>query len=146
METIAVLATALKVRMLSLVRNSAWFALRRYGGDRPDRQYFDVPMARLALLKAEAIVLLSGKQPADAAPPGLPPAIEDLRSEAVAAVTLDGGVGPRDEAAARADLGILVDLTVPPPTERCLTVADILAFLEVDAQAGRAVLFRSMIT
>jgi hypothetical protein len=141
-EPVAVLATALKARMIYLVRECAWFALRRYGGDRGDRVYFDVPMARMALLKAETVVIGAGKTVSDTPPQGVATPIEDLRSEAVAAVTLDNGIGRREEGTVRSDLGVLVDLTAPKTVERKLTVADILSCLESDALVASAALFQ----
>jgi hypothetical protein len=142
-NALVVIASALKVRMTTVVRDCAWFAMRRYGGDRPNRLYFDVPMARFALLRAEKNVLLDGTSPRVVPPVGLPSEIEDLRSEAMAAVTLDGGTGRRDDPNAPPDLKLLVDLTAQPPVERVLTVADIIAFLEVDSQTNaNAVFFR----
>jgi hypothetical protein len=134
-----IIETALKIRMDSIVRNSAWFALRRYGGDRTERIYFDVPIARFALLKAENVIAGNGMGTAEVPIGELPAAIEDLRNEAVAAVSRESGIGRRDEEGGeKGNLGVLVELTEPQKMEKKLRVVDIMAFLEIDARTGSA--------
>jgi hypothetical protein len=137
-----IIETALKIRMVAIARNSAWFALRRYRGDRPERVYFDVPMARFALLKAENVITGNGMGALEMPKEELPAAIEDLRNEAVAAVSHESGSGRRDEGGGeKGNLGVLVELTETQKMEKKLRVVDIMAFVEIDARMDSALVF-----
>jgi hypothetical protein len=142
---VVALATALRLRMIHVVRQCVWFAKRRCNEMLPpDRTIVDVPLARFALLEAENRILAAGRQLLPHPPENCDPLIEKLRTEAISVVSARFSTTLRDELSALAkdndeqqeeglDCSKLVDLVGSKPKNTAVTVSDVCAFLEIDS-------------